>query len=93
MSQVIGLSRETVTISIMGKSYQVAKDKLLYVFQDLDLLRARNKFCWNGECKNCTISFSTSSDPAVIITERACQTTASEGLRVVEMPEAFYLAK
>jgi hypothetical protein len=93
MSKVIGLTQETVTISIMGKNYQVVKDKLLYVFQDLDFLRARNKFCWNGECKNCTISFSTSADPSHIVTERACQTTASEGLRVTEMPENFYLKK
>lgn len=93
MSNVIGLSKEKVTISIMGKSYLVPKDKLLYVFQDLDFLRARNKFCWNGDCKNCTISFSTTSDSPIIITERACQTTATEGLCVTNMPENFFLKK
>ena len=93
MSNVIGLSEEKVTITIMGKSYKVPKDKLLYVFQDLDFLRARNKFCWNGECKNCTISFRTDSDSPIVITERACQTTATQGLCVTDMPGNFYLKK
>ena len=93
MSDVIGLSKEKVTLSIMGTIYEVPRDKLLYVFQDLEFLRARNKFCWNGECKNCTISYSTASEPSRTITERACQTTAEEGLRVTDMPGAFYLRK
>ncbi len=93
MSEVIGISTENVAITIMGKPYLVPKDKLLYVFQDLEMLLTRNKFCWNGECKNCTISFRETSDSPVVITERACQTTATEGLCVVDMPGEFYLTR
>ncbi|MHB8482423.1 MAG: 2Fe-2S iron-sulfur cluster-binding family protein [Nitrospiria bacterium] len=93
MSEVIGLSTENVTITIMGKPYLVPKDKLLYVFQDLGLLRTRNKFCWNGECKNCTISFRETPGSSIVITERACQTTATEGLCVIDMPDEFYLLR
>jgi len=93
MSTVIGLSNETVTITILGKSYIVPRDRLLYVFQDLDYLRARNKFCWNGECKNCVITFKASTESSVLITERACQTSASEGLCVTDMPGNFYKKK
>jgi aerobic-type carbon monoxide dehydrogenase small subunit (CoxS/CutS family) len=91
MSKVVGLSKDTVRINILGKTYVVPKDKLLYVFQDLKLLRSRNKFCWNGECKNCTISFQPEPDSSFQITERACQTTAVEGLEVTNMPAEFYL--
>lgn len=89
MSGVIGISEEKVTINILGEAFLVPKDKLLYVFQDLEMLRARNKFCWNGDCKNCLIRFKP-SDESPEITERACQTPASEGLIVTRMPSKFY---
>ena len=91
MSHVIGLSQERVTIFIKGRPYIVQKDKLLYVFQDLEMLRATNKFCWNGDCKNCTITFKKNGQSREI-TERACQTAAAEGLIVTHMPKQFYLS-
>ena len=93
MNEVAGLSTEKVSVTIMGKPYLVPKDKLLYLFQDLEMLRTRNKFCWRGECKNCAISFRENSGSPVIITERACQTTATAGLCVINMPDEFYITR
>lgn len=79
----------SLRIVILGKDYLVAEDKLIWIFQDLGLIRFSNKFCWNGECKNCTIRFKR-NPLGEETTERACQTPAQEGMIITDAPVEFY---
>ncbi|MBI3802729.1 MAG: (2Fe-2S)-binding protein [Nitrospirae bacterium] len=79
----------SLQITIQGKACRVEEDKLIWIFQEMGLIRFSNKFCWNGECKNCTVTFKTGpEDPEV--TERACRTPAQEGMIITDMPTLFY---
>jgi hypothetical protein len=82
----------TLHLTILGEEYLVPKDNLIWIFQDLGLIRFSSKFCWNGECKNCPVRFKLSPDGEEI-TERACQTPAQEGMMIVELPGEFYRSK
>ncbi|MFY9268535.1 MAG: 2Fe-2S iron-sulfur cluster-binding protein [Candidatus Manganitrophaceae bacterium] len=78
-----------VQITLQGKVCRVPEDHLIWIFQDLGLIRFSNKFCWNGDCNNCVVTFKL--EPAgKEITERACQTPAQEGMIVTQMPTGFY---
>jgi len=79
-------------ISILGQEYLVPDDKLIWIFQDLGMIRHASKFCWNGDCKNCVIRFKPGPNSEEI-TERACQTSAIEGMSITEMPREFYLVR
>ena len=76
-------------ISIRGKKYDVVEDNLIWIFQELGLIRFSNKFCWNGECKNCVVSFKIGEEGEVT-TDRACRTPAQNGMIIVDMPAQFY---
>ncbi len=75
-------------LTILGKEYQVAEDRLIWIFQDLGFLQSASRFCWNGDCKNCTITYLTSAGEKS--TERACQTTAQDGMIITNMPTEYY---
>ena len=76
-------------ITIRGKKHDVAEDNLIWIFQELGMIRFSNKFCWNGECKNCVVSFKIGEEGEVV-TDRACRTPAQDGMIIVEMPAQFY---
>lgn len=76
-------------ITIQGKVCHVQEDNLIWIFQEMGLIRFSNKFCWNGECKNCVVTFKTGSEEEAV-TERACRTPAQEGMIITEMPAPFY---
>ena len=80
---------ETLQITILGKVHHVPEDNLIWIFQDLGLIRFSNKFCWNGECKNCPITFKI-GPTGQEVTERACRTAAQEGMVITDMPAQFY---
>jgi hypothetical protein len=82
----------TLRITILGEEYLVPEDKLIWIFQDLGLIRFSHKFCWNGDCKNCPIRFKRTPDGEEI-TERACQTPAQDGMIIIDMPGEFYKSK
>lgn len=79
----------TLQITLQGKVVDVQEDNLIWIFQEMGLIRFSNKFCWNGECKNCVVTFKIGPDGAEI-TERACRTPAQEGMIVTDMPGQFY---
>lgn len=79
----------TLQITIQGKVCHVHEDNLIWIFQEMGLIRFSNKFCWNGECKNCTVSFKLGPEEETV-TERACRTPAQEGMIITEMPSPFY---
>lgn len=79
----------TLRITILGKPYDVAEDNLIWIFQELGMIRFSNKFCWNGECKNCVITFKMRSNEEEV-TERACRTPAQEGMTITGLPAQFY---
>ncbi|HEY5599813.1 MAG TPA: 2Fe-2S iron-sulfur cluster-binding protein [Candidatus Manganitrophaceae bacterium] len=79
----------TLKITILEKVHYVPEDNLIWIFQDLGLIRFSNQFCWNGECKNCPVTFKLTSDGGEI-TERACRTPAQEGMIIIDMPGKFY---
>lgn len=79
----------TLQITLQGKVVDVQEDNLIWIFQEIGLIRFSNKFCWNGECKNCVVTFKIGPDGAEI-TERACRTPAQEGMIVTDMPGQFY---
>lgn len=79
----------TLKITILGKVYDVPEDNLIWIFQDLGMIRFSNKFCWNGECKNCPITFKRRLNGAEV-TEQACRTRAQEGMIITDMPAQFY---
>jgi hypothetical protein len=81
----------TLRLVILGKEQKVPEDKLIWIFQDLGLIRFSNKFCWNGDCQNCPVSFKMTSDGEEL-TERACQTLAQDGMIITRMPKEFYKA-
>jgi hypothetical protein len=76
-------------ITILEKEYEVAEDNLIWIFQELGMIRFSNKFCWNGECKNCVITFKigTSGEER---TDRACRTPTQEGMIITDLPAQFY---
>jgi hypothetical protein len=76
-------------ITILGKKVEVAEDNLIWIFQELGMIRFSNKFCWNGECKNCVITFKI-GEAGEVRTERACRTPAQEGMMVTDLPTQFY---
>lgn len=79
----------TLQITILKKTYQVPEDNLIWIFQELGLIRFSNKFCWNGECKNCVMTFKLGQNGEEI-TERACRTPAQEGMIIIDLPGQFY---
>ena len=76
-------------ITILGKKYEVAEDNLIWIFQELQMIRFSNKFCWNGECKNCVITFKI-GEAGETITERACRTPAQAAMIITDLPTQFY---
>jgi len=76
-------------IVILDKEYVVPEDKLIWIFQDLGLIRSPSRFCWNGDCKNCPVSFKVGPEGEEV-TERACQTAVEEGMIITKMPGEFY---
>lgn len=79
----------TLQITLQGKVCHVQEDNLIWIFQEMGLIRFSNKFCWNGECKNCVVTFKIGPGGEEI-TERACRTPAQDGMIVTEMPTQFY---
>ena len=78
-----------IEISILGKSYRVEEDFLLWIFQKLGMVRFYSQFCWNAECNNCPVTFKLNTeDPEH--TQKACRTRAVSGMMVTAMPEEFY---
>ena len=78
-------------ITLQGKVCHVQEDNLIWIFQEMGLIRFSNKFCWNGECKNCVVTFKIGPGGEGI-TERACRTPAQEGMIITDMPGQFYKA-
>jgi hypothetical protein len=80
---------QIVEITILGKSYKVEEDYLLWIFQKLGMVRFYSQFCWNAECNNCPVTFRPDlNEPEQ--TKKACRTMARSGLVVTAMPEEFY---
>jgi len=78
-----------IEITILGKSYKVEEDYLLWIFQKLGMVRFYSQFCWNAECNNCPVTFRISpQDP--LQTKKACRTMACSGINVTAMSEEFY---
>ncbi|MFQ5949872.1 MAG: 2Fe-2S iron-sulfur cluster-binding protein [Nitrospiria bacterium] len=73
---------------ILGKEYHVPEDQLIWIFQDLGFIQLSSRFCWNGDCKNCVISYRTPSGEET--TERACRTSARDGMIITHMPSKYY---
>jgi hypothetical protein len=87
-TRLFGEITRLVNIKVEGKRYQVPdRLELLRCFQYLDFQIAYENFCWNASCENC----------ATKILERGrrkkktlcCQTPASEGLVVDELPSGI----
>ncbi len=76
-------------ITILGKKFEVAEDNLIWIFQELGMIRFSNKFCWNGECKNCVITYKM-GEAGDLCTDRACRTPAQEGMIITDLPSQFY---
>jgi hypothetical protein len=76
-------------ITILEKKYEVVEDNLIWIFQELGMIRFSNKFCWNGECKNCVITFKIGAGVEAT-TERACRTPAQDGMMITDLPAQFY---
>jgi hypothetical protein len=80
---------QTIEIAILGKTYKVEADYLLWVFQKLGMVRFYSQFCWNAECNNCPVTFRPNpQEPEQ--TKKACRTMACSGMVVTAMPEEFY---
>lgn len=79
----------SLKITLQGKTVQVQEDNLIWIFQQMGLIRFSNKFCWNGECKNCTVKFKMGPEAPEVV-ERACRTPAQDGMIITEMPALYY---
>ena len=81
-----------IEITILGKSYKVEEDYLLWIFQKLGMVRYYSQFCWNAECNNCPVTFRASpQEPEQM--KKACRTMARPGMSITAMREEFYKAR
>jgi len=74
-----------VRILIEGRTYDVPDGlELLRCYQYLGFEIDAERFCWNGNCRNCATRVAPKGEPARVAL--CCQTPARSGLRVSKLP-------
>lgn len=75
-----------IPIVVLGKRLEVPENNILlrqlqYVCPDIGM----GKYCWNGECRYCEVSYQLEKDGPLIQGGLACLVKAKAGLRVTKL--------
>lgn len=85
MSDLFDPYEKLITITVLGKTLQVPENNLLlrqmsFVAQDI----ACGRYCWNGECRYCEVSYRKDAG-APEYTALACRTRGLAGMQVTKV--------
>jgi len=82
-----------VSVDIEGRKYKLPENNcILRGLQFIEADFSMSKFCWNGDCENCLISFHDQKDSPEK-TGLACQQCAFNGMAINRLPEGVKTRK
>jgi hypothetical protein len=78
--------QKLIRIVVLGKVFQVPENNLLlrqlqYVAPDIGM----GKYCWNGECRYCEVSYRRSAGDPEQGGALACRVKGQEGMRLTRL--------
>jgi len=78
-----------IRIRIGGKEILVPENNtLLRILQHLAFEISYSRFCWNGECQNCLVSYRSGKTEKKAL---ACRVKVTEGMEISRLPEGIDL--
>jgi hypothetical protein len=90
-SAILEAYTRLIPITINGRGYEVPENNtLLRVLQHLNYELAYNRFCWNGDCRNCAFRY-ISRRTGKEVEALGCQMRCFSKMVIVQPPEGVNL--
>ena len=88
-SALLETYKKLIPITINGRVYHVPENNtLLRILQHMKFELAYNRFCWNGDCRNCAFRY-VSKRTGKEVEALGCQMRCFSNMQIIHPPEGI----